>query len=141
MSAPTWSAVEDGDLLDLIANTEAALPEPQRQWQHFVATLRKVAGSTGQIDQNVARPLLAGEIPPRRLSAFWRRAALEGLIRRDGWNESNHVESRNTGRPQKTYRWLGTQTSGHTSPAAGETPEAAARKGSQPAVSGTHLGT
>ena len=36
---------------------------------------------------------------------------------------------------------LGTQTSGHTSPAAGETPEAAARKGSQPAVSGTHLGT
>lgn len=35
----------------------------------------------------------------------------------------------------------GTQTSGHTSPAAGGTPEAAARKGSQPAVSGTHLGT
>ncbi len=35
----------------------------------------------------------------------------------------------------------GTQTSGHTSPAAGDTPEAAARKGSQPAVSGTHLGT
>ncbi|HEY9408622.1 MAG TPA: hypothetical protein VIP77_03485 [Jiangellaceae bacterium] len=34
-----------------------------------------------------------------------------------------------------------TQTSGHTSPAAGETPETAARKGSQPAVSGTHLGT
>jgi hypothetical protein len=34
-----------------------------------------------------------------------------------------------------------TQTSGHTSPAAGDTPEAAARKGSQPAVSGTHLGT
>lgn len=33
------------------------------------------------------------------------------------------------------------QTSGHTSPAAGGTPEAAARKGSQPAVSGTHLGT
>ena len=32
-------------------------------------------------------------------------------------------------------------TSGHTSPAAGGTPEEAARKGSQPAVSGTHLGT
>ena len=35
----------------------------------------------------------------------------------------------------------GTQTSGHISPAAGGTPEAAARKGSQPAVSGAHLGT
>ena len=39
------------------------------------------------------------------------------------------------------YRADSTQTSGHTSPAAGGTPEAAARKGSQPAVSGTHLGT
>ena len=140
---PTFGPVSEqtGDLLDLLANTEAATLEPRRQWEHFLKVLAEVARPTGLIDQNAVRPLLAGEVSSSRIGAFWRRAALAGLIRSDGWNESNHVEQRNAGKPQRVYRWLGTQTSGHTSPAAGGTPETAARKGSQPAVSGTHLGT
>jgi hypothetical protein len=106
MSAPTWSAVEDGDLLDLIANTESALPEPERQWQHFLSVLAEAAKPTGLIDQNAVRPLLAGEVSSSRVGAFYRRAALEGRIRVEGWNESSHVEQRNAGKPQKTYRWM-----------------------------------
>ena len=106
MSAPTWSAVEDGDLLDLIANTEAATLEPQRQWEHFLKVLAEVARPTGLIDQNAARPLLAGEVSPSRIGAFYRRAALEGRIRAEDWNESSHVEQRNAGKPQRVYRWL-----------------------------------
>ena len=143
---PTFGPVssDTGDLLDLLAETNASLPEPERQWQHFLSVMNTVARRDMWgliIDQNEARELLRGEVSPSRIGAFYHRAAREGLIRRAGWNESTDVGSRNRGKPQNTWEWLGTQTSGHTSPAAGRNPEAAVRKGSQPAVSGTHLGT
>ena len=142
-SQPTFSAVDHntGSLLDLLAEQHPATPTEHDEWTYFVSVLQEVSAATGLIDQNVTRPLLRGQVKPNRCGAYFHRAARMGLIRAEGWNESNDLEQRNNGKPQRQWRWLGAQTSGHTSPAAGETPEAAARKGSQPAVSGTHLGT
>ena len=139
---PTFSPVDEStaDLLSILSLDGS--PIGLDEWPFFLSVLKQVAAENdGLIDQNITRPLLRGQIRPARVGAFFNRAARRGLIRAESWNNSNDREQRNTGKPTRVWRWLGTQTSGHTSPAAGETPEAAARKGSQPAVSGTHLGT
>lgn len=112
-STPRWSAVDDdtADLLTLVANQQSALPEPERQWQHFLSVMRQVARRDMFglfIDQNDARKLLRGEVSPSRVGAFYHRAARMGLIRRAGWNESDDRASRNRGKPQNTWEWLGT---------------------------------
>lgn len=109
-TSPRWSAVDDerGDLLDLLANTDAAIPEPERQWQHFIGTLREVARcNSWVIDQNDVRPLLHGEIKPQRIGALYRRARKEGLIRPEEWTKTTNSQSGNVGRPAPAYRWLG----------------------------------
>lgn len=110
MSAPTWSAVDSdtGDLLDLLSEEHPAIPEEDRQWEHFVRVLRSVAGIDGVIDQNYVRPRLRGEIKPQRIGAFYHRAAKSGLIRAEGWNESNDLTGKNSGKPTRVYRYLGT---------------------------------
>lgn len=112
-SGPRWSAVDDdtSDLLTLVANQQSALPEPERQWEHFLSVMRQVARRDMWglfIDQNDARELLRGEVSPNRIGAFYHRAARMGLIRRAGWNESNDRASNNAGKPQNTWEWLGT---------------------------------
>lgn len=111
-SVPRWSAVDDdtSDLLTLVANQQSALPEPERQWEHFLSVMRQVARRDMWglfIDQNDARELLRGEVSPNRIGAFYHRAARMGLIRRAGWNESDDRTSRNRGKPQNTWEWLG----------------------------------
>jgi len=106
---PTFGPVDHGtaSLLDLLAETNPALPQEVREWNHFLKVLQQVAGATGLIDQNDVRPLLRGEIKASRVGAFYRRAVLEGRIRAEGWTESDDLEQRNRGKPMRRYRWLG----------------------------------
>lgn len=107
---PTWSPVDDstGDLLDLLANEHPAIPSEADEWEHFKKVLAKVAAKNdGVIDQNQTRPLLRGEIAPRRVGAFFHRATKAGLIRAEGWTTSDDREGKNSGRPCKAYRWIG----------------------------------
>lgn len=111
MSAPTWSPVDSdtGDLLDLLANEHPATPTEVDEWQHFKAVLAEVARATGLIDQNAVRPLLRGEIKPQRIGAFYHRATKAGLIAWDGtWVESDDLTGKNSGKPTRVYRYLGT---------------------------------
>lgn len=111
MSAPTWGALDEqtGDLLDLLSEEHPAIPEEDRQWEHFKKVLAEVAKATGYIDQNAVRPLIHGEIKPQRIGALYRRARKEGLIRpvENQWTRTDYSEHGNTGRPAPVYRWLG----------------------------------
>lgn len=109
-AGPQWSAVDDdtADLLSLVASEHPAIPQEEREWEHFVAVLQEVALATGLIDQNVTRPLLRGEVKPQRVGAFFHRATKAGLIRVEGWNTSDDLEGKNGGKPARVYRWLGT---------------------------------
>lgn len=112
MRAPTFGPTDHNtaSLLDLLAEQHPATPSEADEWKHFVATLKRVSAGTGYVDQNAARPFLRGEVRPSRLGPFFRRACREGLIRPDGWTVSDDVVSRNRGRAQRRYRWLGTTT-------------------------------
>lgn len=124
---PTFSPVDHdtASLLDLLAEQHPATPSEHDEWEHFQKVLARVAAENdGVIDQNRTRPLLRGEVSPRRIGAFFHRAAKSGLIRAGGWTTSDDLEGKNSGRPCRSYRWLGDKN-----------PEAAARKGSQPAAS------
>lgn len=110
MSAPVWSDVDDdtADLLDLIADSEhTSTSIAAEEWSLFCKVLREVSRATGLIDPNAVRPVIRGQVTPQRIGAFWHRACRDGLICRDGWNVSDDAKSGNAGKPQRTYRWLG----------------------------------
>ena len=106
--SPRFEPVDSNtaDLLTVLAEQNPATPQEVREWEHFVKTLREVALATGLIDQNAVRPLLRDEVKPNRIGAFYRRAALAGLIQPEGWNNSDDLEQRNRGKPTRVYRWL-----------------------------------
>lgn len=108
--APRWASVDDNTstLLDLIT-AHPEIPSKAEEWEHFRKVLAKVAAENdGLIDQNRTRPLLRGEIAPRRVGAYFHRAACRGLIRAEGWTTSDDREGKNSGRPCRSYRYLGT---------------------------------
>lgn len=108
---PTWSAVDNdtASLLDLLAEQNPALPVTADEWEYFITVLEADAIVWGGfIDQNRTRPMLRGRVKPNRIGAYFHRAAREGLIRADGWTESNDTEGGNRGKPCRVYRWLGT---------------------------------
>lgn len=110
-TSPAFGPVDHntGDLLDLIAEQNPATPTEVDEWQHFKAVLAEVARATGLIDQNAVRPLLRGEIKPQRIGAFYHRAAKAGLIAWTGqWCESDDIDGKNSGKPTRVYRYLGT---------------------------------
>ncbi|MGH3353387.1 MAG: hypothetical protein ACRDPS_22185 [Nocardioides sp.] len=111
VSVPRWAPVDDStaDLLTLAAEEHPATPQEAHEWDHFIGVLREVARTTGHIDQNVVRPWLRGEIKPQRIGAFYNRAAKAGLIRASlDHTISNDKHGRNTGKPARVWRWLGT---------------------------------
>lgn len=110
MSAPTWSSVDDttADLLTLVAEEHPATPSEVDEWDFFVRTLRRYAQPTGFIDQNNVREELRGAVKANRIGAFYRRALLERRIEAAGWVESTDTVGKNSGRPCRMYRWLGT---------------------------------
>lgn len=108
---PRWAPVDSdtGDLLDLIAEQNPATSQEVREWEHFLKVLAEIAKATGNIDQNAVRPLLRGEIKPQRIGAFYHRAAKAGLIAWTGaWQESDDLNGKNSGKPTRVYRYLGT---------------------------------
>lgn len=108
---PRWAPVDDdtADLLGILSLDGS--PIGLDEWPFFLSVLEKVATENGGlIDQNLTRPMLRGQIRPARTGSFFHRAARMGLIRADGWNESDDREQRNVGKPIRVWRWLGTTT-------------------------------
>ena len=106
---PAWQPVDDAtvDLLTLLADDGTLHTEDE--WAEFVAALEFVAlPNEGRIPPNQLRPLLRKVVKPQRVGAFINRAKAEGLIAWDGeWEISDDTEGRNSGKPARTYRWLG----------------------------------
>jgi hypothetical protein len=107
---PQWSTVDDdtASLLDLIAEEHPATLSEDEEWTYFLGVLEDVAREHGVIDQNLTRPRLRGQIKSSRTGAFFHRAARAGLIRAAGWTVSDDREGKNSGKPTRSYDWLGT---------------------------------
>jgi hypothetical protein len=109
VSAPVFESVDDytSDLLDLVATEQT--PPVDREWQHYVDSLATVASRhAGLIPPNELRPLVRGEIAPKRIGALTHRALSQGLVRRTGdWQVSDDVEGRNGGKPAPVMEWIG----------------------------------
>lgn len=91
-----------GDLLDLLSNDWT--PWSNTEWGIFTEALTHAADTDGTLSPNKMRRLIRGNIAPSRVGSFYRRAALEGLIRFTGrFVASDDAESRNTGKPCRVY--------------------------------------
>lgn len=105
---PTWAPMDDdsASLLSLVADTNH--PSADFEWRAFLGVLSATAGEhDGIVNPNHTRELLRGVVAPRRIAAFFSAAARSGLIERAGWVESTDATGRNSGRPCRTYKWLG----------------------------------
>lgn len=104
-SQPQWSATDEAtaDLLTLVADVDH--PSVDHEWRTFTDAVTRVAHAHGgMVDQNDVRPIIRGNVAPKRIGAFWRRACLEGWLRADGYSTSNDRAGRNAGRPMRCYR-------------------------------------
>lgn len=108
-TAPQWAAVDDdvANLLTLVADGPAEV-DTYVEWDFYVAALRYAAMNDNLIFPNVLRPLVRGNVAPRRISAFTHRAQSLGLVEYTGeFQISDDREGRNAGRPMRVMRWLG----------------------------------
>ena len=96
-------------LLDLIAED----PRVDHDYRHFLNVCEEVALGHDAVYVNEVRRLLTDSngdltIRPQRLSAFWRKAELDGHLARTGeWDICQGSNSGNNGRPQPVRRWVG----------------------------------
>lgn len=98
------------DLLDLIAEDHRV----DHDYRTFLdACSMAAAGERGIVRVNVVRAVLTDDngdltVRPQRLSAFWRKAELDGHLERTGeWAICQGSTSGNNGRPQPVRRWVG----------------------------------
>lgn len=100
---------ETASLLDLIAED----PRIDHDYRTFLNACEEVALGHGIVEVNAVRRLLTNlhgdlTIRPQRLSAFWRKAELDGHLARTGdWDICQGSGSGNNGRPQPRRRWVG----------------------------------
>lgn len=107
---PQWESV-DNYTTDLLALVALGTPQgdADREWDLYVKALQIASQiDCGPILPNTLRPLVRGQIAPKRLGAFVSRAISQKLIAPDGgWQISDDTEGRNAGRPCRTYVWIG----------------------------------
>ncbi len=113
MTAPTWSALDEqtANLLDLIA----------ADWRPFAdADRNTIAGAIrddarfhgGEVSQNRVRAALAA-LPldrrpkPTRVGPVYRALCLMGELQATGWETSDDLHGRNSGKPCRSYAWVG----------------------------------
>ena|SRR5690349_853520 len=102
---PTWSPNDDetNDLLTLVADTDH--PSVDFEWLVYKKALATAADVFGVIDPNRLRPLLRGQVAPRRIGAFTSKALAEGLVEYTGrFVVSDDTHGRNGGKPAREMR-------------------------------------
>jgi hypothetical protein len=82
----------------------------EEDWRRFREACLAAAAWSGEVDPNDVRTRLTrdGEltIAPRRLSAFYHRAAgRDGFLEFSHWGTNGDVKGRNAGRPARIYKW------------------------------------
>lgn len=113
MSAPQWAPVDDdtGSLLDLIGNDWTPFAEDDRNL--IARAIRDdAAANDGHVSSNRVRRAFA-RLPvlkqpkPQRIGPVYRALCLTGHLRVDGWEVSDDLAGRNSGKPARTYVWTG----------------------------------
>lgn len=116
MSAPTFRQVDNytADLLDLIQDDWRPFAESDRNT--IAKAIRDFATSHhGHVSPNGVRRILA-DLPvhqqpkPQRVGPVYRALVLAGhLSVNPEWETSDDLAGRNSGKPHRTYTWIGAQ--------------------------------
>lgn len=101
-------AGETKAVVESVANDYRA----DEDWRRFVVAVEMAAVESADgetIHVGVVRRLLTNEhgltIYPRRLSAFWSKAASKaGFLDFDSWESNDDFAGKNAGKPQRVYR-------------------------------------
>lgn len=112
----TMTSQPELDFLPIAGETLAVVDSVANDWRadgdwlRFVEACAASADVAGVVHVGDVRRRLTNEhgltIAPRRLSAFWARAASKaGFLMVDGWEISDDVRGRNAGRPARRYRY------------------------------------
>jgi hypothetical protein len=110
MTAASWSDIfpsspitgETAAAVSLVANDWRS----DEDWDQFWGACR-YTGAThgGVVDPNRVRAILNGCIEPRRLSAFYHRAAgKNGFLDFSHWGINDDAKGRNKGKPCRIYK-------------------------------------
>lgn len=113
VNAPTWSPLDEAtaDLLDLIDADWRPFAEADRNT--IAAAIRDDARlHGGEVSQNRVRAALAAlpvasQPKPQRVGPVYRALCLRGDLKVTGWETSDDLHGRNSGRPARTYVWIG----------------------------------
>lgn len=99
--APTDS--DTASLLDLIEADPMPWASDDRD-RIEAAILADAAANAGHVSPNRVRAVLAGRVAPQRVGPTYRRLVLADVIAPDGWELSDDLAGRNSGKPHRTYR-------------------------------------
>lgn len=113
MTAPAFAPTDEltGSLLDLINADFRPFAESDRNT--IAATIRDAADATGFVSPNAVRRALASlpvrqQPKPQRIGPVYRALVSSGvLVVADGYELSDDVAGGNSGKPHRTYRWVG----------------------------------
>lgn len=100
--------VDDGtaSILDLIAADWTPFAEEDRNT--IARAIRDDAEAhDGHVSANRVRRVIGGKVHPRRVGPVYRALCLQGVIAPEGWEVSDDLAGRNSGKPCRTYRWVG----------------------------------
>lgn len=83
-------------------------PSHERERAAVVSAIRSAVTVDGLVNPNHVRPLIPAWVNPRVVSATYNALITRKILRPTGsWVDSTDAKGRNTGKPQKVYRWLG----------------------------------
>lgn len=113
MSAPTFAPVDEdtADLLDLIDADWRPFAEADRN--EVAQAIRDSVEPDGHVSPNRVRARLASlpvlrQPKPQRVGPVYRSLVAAGFLAvNDGWEMSDDLAGRNSGKPHRTYRWVG----------------------------------
>lgn len=80
------------------------LRKPADTWDFFLRTIRESVRDDGTVHQCDVRPKVRGQIEPKTIATYYRRARALRLLVEDGTERSDDVRGKNAGRHEPVYR-------------------------------------
>lgn len=94
--------------VDAICALIEADPLHSRDKAAVVEAIKRTADENdGIVDQNLVRPLVPSWVYPKVVGSVYRVLRQRGVLAYEGWNTSFDTKGRNSGKPQRRYRWIG----------------------------------
>lgn len=107
MTAAQLDLLDVADQKDAVLELIAGDPIHERDREAIVAAIRASVRTDGTVGANDWRPRIPQWVYPRVVGATVHALTKAGVLEPTGWDISDDVRGRNSGRPSRRYRWRG----------------------------------